>query len=211
MDFTFDEEQQAVRDLAAQILDGTVAPERLRSLEAAGEHMDQVSWKALADAGLVGIAIPDEHGGSGLGFLEACLVLEQVGRHVAPVPYYASVVLGALPLARFGTDEQQQRLLPAVATGELILTAALLESGAPPDSPRTTAQRDGDAWVLTGAKDFVAAGLDADHMLVSATTDEGPALFLIDAAAPGVARERQLVTNQIPEARVVLDRARPRR
>jgi len=206
MDFDLDEGQQAVRDLAAQILDGTVAPERLRAFEIAGEHVDRVAWKALADANLVGIAIPEEHGGSGLGFLEACLVLEQIGRHTAPVPYYASVVLGALPLARFGTDAQRQRLLPAVARGELILTAALLEAGAPPDSPSTSAQRDGDAWFLTGTKDFVASGLDADHLIVSATTDEGPALFLIEAAAPGVARERQLVTNQIPEARVVLDR-----
>src|SRR5689334_18378143 len=108
MDFTLDEEQQAVRDLAAQILDGTVTLDGLRSSEAAGERMHREAWKALADANLVGIAIPEEHGGSGLGFFEACLVLEQIGRHVAPVPYGASVVLGALPLARFGTDEQQQ-------------------------------------------------------------------------------------------------------
>jgi 3-oxocholest-4-en-26-oyl-CoA dehydrogenase beta subunit len=207
MDFSLDEPQRAVSDLAAQILDGTVTPERLRSLEAAGDHVDRTAWKALADANLVGIAIPEEHGGSGLGFLEACLVLEQVGRHVAPVPYYASVVLGALPLSWFGTAAQQQRLLPSVATGERILTAAILEAGAPPDAPSTTAQRDGSDWALTGTKDFVASGLDADDMLVSATTDDGVALFIVDPTGPGVTRERQLVTNQIAEARVVLENA----
>src|SRR5205085_1157696 len=83
-------------------------------------YLDRKAWQELANANLVGIAIPEAYGGSGLGFLEACLVLEQIGRNVAPVPYYASVVLGALPVATFGTEAQKQELLPPAAAGDLI-------------------------------------------------------------------------------------------
>ena len=207
MDFAFNEEQQAVKDLAAQILEGTISPDRLKEMRANGDHLDRKAWQELANADLVGIALPEAYGGGGLGFLEACLVLEQVGRNVAPVPYYASVVLGALPVAQFGTDAQKQQLLPPAISGDLILTAALLEATAPPEHPATTATKDGGAWKLTGQKDFVAAGVDAGMMLVSASTDDGAALFIVDPKSAGVSIERQDVTNDIPEARVTLDGA----
>jgi len=207
MDFSFTEEQEAVKDLAKQILEGTVSPDRLKEMKANGEHLDRKAWQELANANLVGIAIPEAYGGSGLGFLEACLVLEQIGRNVAPVPYYASVVLGALPIATFGTEAQKQELLPPAAAGDLILSAALIEIGAPPEQPTTVARRDGDGWRLDGQKDFVAAGLDAGQLLVSASTDDGVGVFLIDPKGPGVTIERQEATNEIPEARIVLGNA----
>ena len=204
MDFSFSEEQDAVKNLAAQILEGMVSPDRLKEIKANSEHLDRKTWQALADANLVGIAIPEAYGGAGLGFLEACVVLEQIGRVVAPVPYYASVVLGALSITRFGSEAQKRELLPQAARGDLILTAALLELGAPADSPTTRARRTGDVWHLDGQKDFVAAGLDADRMLVSASTDDGACVFIIDPRGPGVTIERQDTSNDIPEARVVL-------
>src|SRR5438874_2624178 len=191
MDSSFNEEQEAVKDLAKQILEGTVSPDRLKEMKANGEYLDRKAWQELANANLVGIAIPEAYGGSGLGFLEACLVLEQIGRNVAPVPYYASVVLGALPVATFGTEAQKQELLPPAAAGDLILSAALIEIGAQPEQPTTVARRDGDGWRLDGQKDFVAAGLDAGQLLVSASTDDGVGVFIIDPKGPGVTIERQ--------------------
>src|ERR687898_1400503 len=149
MDFTFTEEQDAVRALAAQIFEGHATPERVKEIEHSEERVDRELWRALADAGLLAIAVPEEHGGSGLGLIELCLLLEQQGRRVAPVPLWPTLVLGALPVAELGSPEQQQAWLPGVATGEVVLTSALAESGAnDPLHPSVTATPDGDGWPL---------------------------------------------------------------
>jgi 3-oxocholest-4-en-26-oyl-CoA dehydrogenase beta subunit len=208
MDFSFNEEQEAVRDLARQILEGQVTHDRLKELAAAGEHVDRRTWQELAKANLLGISLPDDVGGSGLGFLETCLVLEQVGRTVAPVPVLPTVVLGAMPVAAFGTAEQRQALLPPVVAGDLVLTAALVELGAEPHQPTTTATANGDGWRLDGVKICVPAGLDAGRVLVPAATGDGRVgVFLVDPSAAGVTVERQDTTTGIPEARIELSGA----
>jgi alkylation response protein AidB-like acyl-CoA dehydrogenase len=205
MDFSFNEEQEDLKGLVEKILAGELTPERLKEAEAGEDNFDRDLWKQLAEAGVLGIAVPEAQGGGGYGFLEAALVLEQVGKTVAPVPYYASVVLGALPIARFGTDAQKNALLPGVVSGESILTAALAEAGADPLKPTTTAKRDGDGWVLDGVKECVAAGPLADQVLVPASTADGGVIVAIVAAnAKGVTRERQDTTSHHPEARYTL-------
>ena len=203
MDFSFSEEQDDLKGLATQILEGELSNERLKEVEGGADNFDRELWAKLAEAGVLGIAVPEAHGGGGYGFLETALVLEQVGRTVAPVPYYAAVVLGALPIAQFGTDAQQAALLPGIASGETIVTAALFEPGAEPLSPVTTATPDGDGWTLDGVKDCVPAGPLADSVLVPATTPDGKIIVaIIDAGAAGVARESQQTTNGHPEARL---------
>jgi alkylation response protein AidB-like acyl-CoA dehydrogenase len=207
MDFSLSEEQQATRELAKQILGDLMTPERHRELELAGEWTDTKVWSALADAGLLGIAVPEVHGGAGLGFLEVALVLEEVGRTTAKVPYLPTVVLGAMPLAEFGTAEQQSQWLPKVVSGEAVLTAALVEPQREPAAPATIATRAGDAWTISGQKDFVPAGLDAALILVPARTDDGVTVFLVDPKADGVHLDRIDTTTGIPEARLALDGA----
>jgi len=205
MDFSFSEEQQDLQSLAKQILEGELSNERLKEVDAGAEHFDRELWAQLGAAGLLGVAVPEAQGGLGYGLLEAALVLEQVGRTVAPVPYLAAVVLGGLPVAQFGSDAQKDALLPGLVSGETILTAALVEFGGDPLAPRTTARRDGDGWVLDGVKDCVPAGTIAATVLVPASTDDGGVvLALIDPAGPGVTRERQDTTNFDPEARLTL-------
>ena len=201
MDFALNDEQNATRDLARQILGDLVTPERHKELEAAGEWFDRKAWGALADAGLLGIAIPEAHGGAGLGFLEIAFVLEEIGRTVAKVPYLASIVLGAQPLAAFGSADQQAAWLPKLADGTAVATTALVDGAA------TSAVETGGAWTLTGRKDFVVAGLDADVVLVPAATAAGTTVFLVDPKGPGVTRTRQDTTTGIPEAQLVLDGA----
>ena len=209
MDFSFNEEQQAVQELARQILEGQVTQDRLKEVEAAGDAVDRRTWAELAKSNLLGISLPEDVGGSGLGFLETCLVLEQVGHAVAPVPVLPTIVLGALPIARFGTDAQRKDLLPPVVAGELILTAALVEIGTDPRQPTTTATADGDGWRLDGVKVCVPAGLDAGRILVPATTGQGGVgVFLLDPTTSGVTVERQDTTSGIPEARIELAGAR---
>ena len=110
MDFDFSDEQQEFQNLAKQIFEGELSTERQKEIDAGGDRFDRELWATLAKAGLLGVAVPEEQGGLGYGFLEACIVLEQVGRTVAPVPYLASVVFGALPIAQFGTDAQKNEL-----------------------------------------------------------------------------------------------------
>src|SRR5689334_352486 len=116
MDLSLSEEQQAIADLAGQILADKLPPQRLREIEAdpSGRWFADDAWNELAKADLLGVCLPESVGGGGYGFMEACLILEQQGRTVAPVPLFATLVLGALPIARFGSAEQQKELLPGV-------------------------------------------------------------------------------------------------
>ena len=191
MNFELSEEQDAVRGLAEQIFAGSVTVERVKEVEATDDVVDRALWGELADAGLLGIALPEEHGGSGLGVTEVALVLEQQGRVVAPVPYWATVCCGALPLAAFGTPAQQSAWLPGVVAGDVVLSAALAEVGVnDPFVPQTTATPDGDGWRIDGFKPSVPAGHVADRVLVPAATPDGVAVLLVDPAGPGVTRER---------------------
>jgi 3-oxocholest-4-en-26-oyl-CoA dehydrogenase beta subunit len=207
MDFGLTEEQEATRDLARQILTDRSTHERLKEIEAGGEGFDRDTWAELAKAGLLGIALPEDVGGSGLGFVALCLLLEEVGRTVAPVPVLPTVVLGALPIAQFGTDAQRQEYLPGVVACNTVLTAALVEPGTDPLHPTTTARPDGDGWRVDGVKTLVPTGLVANRILVPATVgDDGAVVVLIvDPNASGVTRERQDTTSGIPQARLELD------
>ncbi len=187
MDFNFSEEQIALRDLAREILEAEVTPELLKQTEQGPDAYNTALWSRLADANLLGLGVPEELSGMGFGIVELCLLLQEVGRAVAPVPALPTLVLGALPIARFGTAAQKKQFLPAVATGDMLLSAALVDA----DSgdirmPATRARRDGSGWRLDGRKRFVAAAPLAERIVVPAVTDQGVGLFLLDPNAPGV-------------------------
>jgi alkylation response protein AidB-like acyl-CoA dehydrogenase len=197
MDFALTQEQEALRELAHRILADHVTQERLKIVESGTEWFDREAWGALAQAKLIGIGFSEEYGGSGLTLMEVALVLEQVGRHVAPIPYLATVVMGGLPVERFGNDEQRHRLLLPVSAGEALLTAALIEpAGDDLMAPSTTAQKDGPRWRLDGTKLFVPAAHLAERIVVPATTGPGKVgLFLVDPHAKGVDLQRQKATS----------------
>ena len=148
MDFAFTPEQEALRELARRLLEDHVTPDRLAAVEREDDGIDRKTWRALADAKLLGAAVPETFGGSGLGFIELCLVLEQIGRTVAPVPVFPTLVTGALPIATFGTPGQRERWLPRVVAGESMLTAALVDAASDdPVAPTTSARRDGSSRI----------------------------------------------------------------
>ena len=204
MDFAFTEEQEALRDLAARIFSDLSTPERLKEVEAGDERFDRKLWSELAAAGVLGASLPESAGGAGLGFLAAGIVAEEAGRTAAAVPFVAAAVLGAAPIAQFGDAAQQQRWLDPMVGGDLVLSAALVEEGGDPYHPLTAATRDGGAWRIDGAKSFVPAGMLAGALVVSARTDDGIGLFVVDAAAPGVTRRPQEATSHQIEAEVEL-------
>jgi alkylation response protein AidB-like acyl-CoA dehydrogenase len=195
VDFAFSEEQQEIRSLAAQIMGDRSSLELLKEIEAGQDRFDRELWASLAAADLLGIALPESVGGAGYGFTETCLLLEQQGNVLAPVPLWATIVCGAQPMARWGSAEMQQQYLPGVIAGTVMLTAALQENLADPRHPGTTARRDGDAWVLDGAKTGVPIATEAAVILVPATItggdgDGGVAVFLVAPDASGVTLER---------------------
>lgn len=203
MDFTPSEEQRAVAGLTAEILDREADPDRV---DAAG--YDQQTWRALAKAGLLSLALPAELGGDGFGLTEVAAVLTEAGRAAAPVPALSTLALGLLPLNHLGRPEQRAALLPEVAVGEALLTAALHEPAAPmTTSPRTTAISDGGHWRLTGTKVAVPYAAASARILVPATTASGPVVFLVDPRADGVTVSATPTASGTPEHTVCLTEA----
>lgn len=203
MDFSPTEAQADLAALTRQILTDRVTPERLRELEDGPDRFDRELWAALAEAGVLSAALPSCAGGSDFGLLEQCSVLAEVGRAVAPVPYLASIVLGASTVARFGSPDAVERWAAPAAAGRLVLTAAL------DASVRAVPGADG-AWVLSGTATAVPAGPVADVALVPASTPDGPAVFLLDG---GFTLERQRMVDSdsaglLSLSSVVLDQDR---
>ena len=190
MDFTLSEEQVELGGLARKILAEREAP-----------------WDDLAAAGVLAAGLPASLDGAGLGLLEQCSVLVEVGRAVADVPYLASVVLGAGAVACFGTEVQRSRWARPAGRGSVVLTAALEEEdGDDPRRPSCGAARSPDgSWVVSGVKTAVPYGPGADVFLVPCGSAEGVLVFLVSASDAGVTVEAQALTSFAPAGRLVLD------
>jgi len=210
MDFSLSEEQQEVRDLARKILEDSCTQDRLKTIEASAEGVDLDLWRELARANLLGVGLPEAFGGSDLGFFTTCLLLEEIGRAVAPVPALATLVMAALPIARFGSQAQQQRWLPGVVSGEVILSAGLLEAGSEePAHPTTAFRAVSGGFLLDGVKLCVPAAHLAQRVLVPARGADGRVgAFLVDPKAPGVLLETQRTTNRERHFQLTLSSAR---
>jgi alkylation response protein AidB-like acyl-CoA dehydrogenase len=211
MDFSFSEEQEAVRELAGRIITDLSTHERLRDIEsdADGEWFDRKLWTELAAAGLLGIGLPEEAGGAGLGFIETGLVVEAAGKGAAYIPAVETLAAAAPAVARFGSEAQRQRWLPGVVSGDTVLTTALVELGGTPLATTVVAEADGDGWVLTGAKACVPSGLVADAILVPAQAGpDAVGVFIVDTSAAGVGRQRQVTNTGQPEGLITLDAVR---
>lgn len=206
MEFDLTPEQAAVEQLAHQLLGDLSTPDALRRVERdTTDRMDRKLWSAMADAGLLSLVIPAAQGGAGLGVVELCLLLREVGRRTAAVPAFASLALGALPIALLGTEPQRQSLLPDIAAGSTILTAALVDPLGDPLSPDVRAVPSDGGWRLDGRRTNVPAGTLADVVLVPASTGDGTAVFVVRADRGGVRRVAQATTSGTPEALVELD------
>lgn len=206
MDFNLNDEEQAISDLTAQILGDKSTHERLKALTAADDRIDAEAWAALAESGVLGAAVPEEHGGIGLGYLATAAALQQVGATASPVPLLSTAVMSAMPIAAFGTDAQKTAYLPGIADGSLIVGAGLYEEGTVPSEPETVAVAEGTGYRLDGVKPMVEAGLDAGLFLVPAKMADGScAVFLVPADTDGVSLDRVDVTTRRPVARVTLN------
>lgn len=206
MDFDLSDEEQAISDLARQILGDKSTHERLKQLKADGDRVDTEAWAALAESGVLGAAVPEEHGGLGLGYLATAAAIQQVGATASPVPLLPTAVMAAMPISEFGTEAQKAAYLPGIADGSLIATAALFEEGTVASEPETVAVADGDGYRLEGVKPMVEAGLDAGLVLVPARVADGScAVFLVSTDAAGSSRQGVEVTTGAVQARLELN------
>lgn len=205
MDFSLSETQTDAAELAATIFKNECTPDRLKAADKG--RFDRALWAKLGDAGLLGLSLPESAGGSGLGLLELCSVLIEAGRLVAPAPL-ASHLPTALAIAQFGDEATQAAWLPGAVSGKTVLTSAIAEErDHVPASPSTTAERDGDAWLVTGVKSVVPSGTVASLLVVPATTADGVTAFLVDPADAGVTVIGQRVSDGSQVARIELNRA----
>jgi alkylation response protein AidB-like acyl-CoA dehydrogenase len=196
MEFGFSSEQEDIRTLAEKILGDFCKTERLPDFEKPAERMDRELWRALAEAGLLGVALPESCGGMGFGIAELCILLEQAGRHVAPVPLFPVLLLGAAPLAEFGSESQKDRFLADIVSGKTVLTAALAEADSRDAAkPSTRASAAGQGWLLDGVKICVPAARLAARVLVPARTADGSIVIaLVAPEADGVTLDDQVTT-----------------
>ena len=191
MDFDFSEEQQTISDLTRQIFEDKVTHARLREIEQNNLSFDSELWDTLAESGIIGAGISESFGGAGLGFLSITAALELICEFAALVPLLETVVMGALPIQEFGTDDQQSELLPRISSGELLLTAGLV--------PSNTVIVNGGK--LSGQIDFVPYGLEAEIILIP--TDAG--MYLVNTSAAGVERTLRETTMGQSQAMIALD------
>jgi acyl-CoA dehydrogenase len=207
MDFSFTEEQQEITALARRILEDKVGHQSLTELEAGGgDRFDPDLFAELAKANLLGIGLPESAGGSGLGLLAQSLVLQEIGRSLAPVPYLASIAMAADCIATFGTAAQIDTWVRPAIDAQLVLTAAIAEPWhRDREHPTTTAQPVGGGWQLDGVKTAVPAATIAGAVVITASiVDEGGtgdgqvAAFIVPNATAGMTILAQDTTTREP-------------
>jgi alkylation response protein AidB-like acyl-CoA dehydrogenase len=197
MNLDFSEEQEALREMVRGVCADYAPLEVVRKVEddATGYPFD--FWKQLGELGLLGLTLPEEHGGADQSALEAAIVYEEFGRALSPSPHFVSSSLCGGALVRAGSEEQRRAWLPEIATGDAILTPAWLEPkrGFGPEGVQLRAVAEGGDYRLSGTKLHVPFASAADRLLVLARTGDGERdveLLLVDPRSPGVEMTQQL-------------------
>src|SRR5471032_2300101 len=199
MNFDFSDEQKQLRDEARKFLAEKSSPKAVRAVLDGKATYDKELWKGLAEMGFLGVAIPEEFGGAGAGHLELCVIAEEMGRALAPVPFSSTVYLAAEAILLAGSDAQKRKWLPLIASGAAIGTLALFEGKGNPSPQAIKLSAAGGS--LNGVKKPVPDGAIADFAIVAARTGSSGretdiSLFLMDMKTEGV--EAKTLTNVDP-------------
>ncbi|HXD12674.1 MAG TPA: acyl-CoA dehydrogenase family protein [Xanthobacteraceae bacterium] len=215
MPLILNEEQVLVRDSARAFLADHGPVSHLRKLRDSrdAEGFSRALWKKFAEMGFCGVLVPEDLGGSGLGYVEAGVVMEEIGRNLTPSPFLSTSIVGATALLRDGNKARSRELLPKIAAGDLLLALAVDERAKhAPSATALRAERSGNGFALTGDKCFVVDGHVADLLIVAARSagapgeTDGLTLFLVDAKAKGIETERSVMVDAHNAARIKFDR-----
>ena len=211
MTWILDEQQRMLRDSAQAFLSERMPVSHLRALrDANAPHgHDPRLWSEFAGQGYCGVLVPEAHGGLGLGVVEAGLIAEQIGRTLAPSPFFSTAVLAAWLLREKGNLQLSQAWLPRLASAEAVVALAVDEGGRHrPDRLATRAVLEDGTWTLDGAKSFVIDGHVADAWIVAAGTGAGTVLLMVPRETPGVTVERSGMVDAHNAARLRFDSVR---
>lgn len=191
MDLSLTESQQMLKNTARSFMEREAPKDLLVSLQDSDTGLASGWWETAARIGWLGMLVPPEYGGTGSSLTDAAVLFEELGRGPLPGPFFSSAVLGALTVLEAGTDEQKRRILPAVATGQTILTVAITDprmSWGPAGVTLRAERRDG-GYLLNGVKPFVSDAAAATHIITAVRAGDAPedvSLLLVDTARPGV-------------------------
>ena len=212
MGLLLNEEQSMLRDSARSFMAEQAPVSQLRALRDAEDNtgFSREVWARFAELGFTGILIPEAQGGLGLGHVEAGTVMEEIGRNLTASPFLTSSVVATTALLQAGSEAQKAQWLPQLARGEVVATLALEEQGKhAPERIALQAHREGQDFVLDGAKTFVLDGHVADLLIVVARTSaQGISLFLVPPNTSGVNIERVVMVDSRPTARIQFKQAR---
>jgi alkylation response protein AidB-like acyl-CoA dehydrogenase len=194
MDFGFNEEQELLRSTARKFLENECTSEFVRRQMAEGAGVSDDFWGKVAEQGWLGLVYPEEYGGSGLGFVDLTVLMEEMGRAVTPGPYLSTVLLGGLAIREAGSAAQRKMWLPRIAAGQAKSALAWTEPSGRWDAGgiTTTAKPVAGGWTITGTKLFVLDAHLADVVVVVARTaenrnpEEGVGLFLVPKGTVGL-------------------------
>ena len=214
MPLVLTEEQSMLRDSARGLIGDKAPVSHLRQLRDSRDAtgFSRELWKGFAELGFAGLLVPEKFGGSGLGCVEAGVVMEEIGRTLMPSPFLSTAVLAASALSRGGSDAQRGEFLPKISAGELVASLAIDEGRKHrPLKTGMQALRSGNGFRLNGSKAFVVDGHVADLLIVAARTSgsagerDGLTLFLVDPKTRGIARERTIMVDSHNAARIAFD------
>ncbi len=199
------EEEVMLADMARGFLDGAAPVSKLRALRDGGETHDAALWKEMADMGWAGVLVPEEAGGSDMGFAAANVIAEEMGKTLAVSPFLSSAVIAATALRQV-SDSRANAALAKIASGEATYALAVDEGiKFDPDSAQMEARKDGNGFRLSGKKQFVVDGALADRLLVLARTTDGLTLFDIPADRAGVTRDKSNMIDARDAARITFE------
>ena len=189
MNLDFSDDQKFLKEEVRKFLEKEEALARNRSVLESNNKVDEDLWNKIVELGWTGIRIPEKYDGLGLGHLELCVVAEELGRFLAPVPFSSSVYLFTETIINFGSEAIKQAILPKLVTGEIVGTLAVTEALMAPSKDNITLScKDG---LVNGKKIAVPDAEIATHVIVTAKTDQGTSLQLVDLSSKGISIEHQ--------------------
>lgn len=210
MDLKFTDEQNMFRDMTRDLCRDYSTMAVVRKMENDPLGIPAELWGQMQQTGLLGVLVPEESGGMGLGMLDCAVIYEELGRTLAPTPHFSSSVMSTLAIRQAGSDEQKAAILPAIGSGEMIVVPAWMEpdNGFGPAGVQMRAAKNGDDYVLNGIKRHVFYAKAAQKLLVLARTGDGEQdidLLLVDTNAPGVVLDQQMTMASDTQYRVTFN------
>lgn len=215
MEFSLSKEQKMIKESAREFLEKECPTDLVREMEEDEMGYPSNLWHKMAELGWLGLIYPTEYGGTEGSFLDLFFLFEEMGRYLAPVPFLPTVILGGCSILSTGSETQKQMFLPKIATGDLVVTMALIEPDLDitPAGITTEVTRHENSFVISGTKVFVPYANIADYIICAARTkssansEEGITLFLLNRTIPGVKCTLLETTAREKQCEIVFERA----